>query len=290
MKLKDITTSYLATKKGVIREPGYKTLTLVFEKFTKELPSDTSDLTITMLINWRNSLFARFSPGYTRKIIIAFRAALNLALQDNLIDKNPFTAITLPAKKSKSIEPFSANETKQILENAKGNLKDFLGIAFYTGMRICEILALTKEDIDLEKGQISVTKSVYENTLYHETKTGVDRAVPIFADALPFIANRLEKNGKFLFSNKKNSHFFGSTSFNQRFKKLLQDQNIKYRSIRHTRHTFATTMIKKAINDGFSIMWVSKILGHSSLQTTLNVYTRHIQDEHLKIDRHMQIF
>lgn len=290
MSLNELIISYLATKQGSIKEPSYRALCKILWRFKNELPEDTNNIKISFLNEWKNDLSKRYSSGYARKILINFRAVLNLAQADELIAKNPFMLITIPSEKSRQIEPFTKEETRLILNLANGNLKDFLGIAFYTGMRICEILALTKEDIDLEKGHIKVTKSMFDNVLYYETKTGVDRVVPIFESALPFIKNRLKKNGNFLFSNKNKSHFFGSTSINQSFKRLLKVNHIKYRSLRHTRHTFATTMIKKAINDGFSIMWVSKILGHSSLQTTLRVYTRHIQDEHLKIDRQMQIF
>ncbi|MBE3023035.1 tyrosine-type recombinase/integrase, partial [Campylobacter sp. 7477a] len=76
----------------------------------------------------------------------------------------------------------------------------------------------------------------------------------------------------------------------RRWSKLCKECGVVYRSLRHTRHTFATHMVEKAVQGEMPLKWVSQILGHSSLDMTIKVYARFIKDEHLKIDRGLKIF
>jgi len=67
---------------------------------------------------------------------------------------------------------------------------------------------------------------------------------------------------------------------------LLEKCKITKRVMYNTRHTFATLAIKK----GIPIYNVSQILGHRNTQETLESYAKFINNEHLKIDRNIELF
>ncbi len=89
------------------------------------------------------------------------------ALYDELIERNPVSRIRLPKVTKSIIYPFTPDEVKSILQTAEMvNYKNYLNIAFFTGMRSGEIIGLKKEDIDLKNKilQIRRTRSRFGET------------------------------------------------------------------------------------------------------------------------------
>lgn len=126
------------------------------------------------------------------------------------------------------------------------HLKDIVIFAVDTAMRKGELLSLTREDVDLEKGVITVKKQ--------NTKTQKSRKVPITA-RVKEVLERLPQTGK-LFSIK-NCY----KSFNTACARAgITDLN--FHDLRHT----ATTRMIRA---GIPYMEVMKITGHTQIKTFL---------------------
>ena len=91
------------------------------------------------------------------------RAALDQAVQENLIRTNPAVGCKLPPKRSPEMQVLSRQELQRFLIQAKadGYFELFL-LDLSTGLRRGELLALQWSDLDLETGTLSVTKQVYE--------------------------------------------------------------------------------------------------------------------------------
>ena len=258
----------------------------------RTLPQNIDTITSMDIQRWLAKLQKKFAPGTVKYIIQCWRKACEFGIEKGYILKNPFLKAKHPKISIPKIEPFTKDEVRVLLERSTGRLKFYLAFAFYTGARSCEILALKWNDIDTDSMTISISKSLANGTLKNRTKTGNDRIVPIFSGLLPYI-KELEKqrNCEWVFSQNKR-HLFGSTSLlgNGRWKALLADCGIAYRTARHTRHTFASYMVEFAIQNKKPIKWVAQILGHANIDMTLKVYTRFIQNEHLNLDRDIEIF
>ena len=56
---------------------------------------------------------------------------------------------------------------------------------------------------------------------------------------------------------------------------ILRKLQLEKRGIHQTRHTFASNMLSNMENP----LWVSQMLGHKSLNMTLEIYTRYIKEE-----------
>jgi len=259
---------------------------------TKYLPKDAACIKKVDIQRWLAGLEEGLAPSTIKRVVLCWRRACEQAVEAGKLTKNPFLRAKYPKIPRSKTDPFSAEEVDLMLSKASGRLESFLAFAFYTGARCCEILALRWDDIDMEAMSISISKSLTDGLVKPRTKTGEDRIVPIFTSLAPYIA-RLEKDrdSEWVFSER-GDHLFGSTSLfgNGRWRKFLYECGIPYRSARHTRHTFATHMVERAVRGEIPLKWVSQILGHASLDMTIKVYARFLQNEHMKINREIDLF
>ena len=268
---------------------------------------------ITILdINKNLASVADYSNSMIEKIYGLINQAFNLALLNKIIQTNPFTikgAILKPksSKETKKIEALTVEEQNAFLnELNKSNdtYKDIFYIALFTGMRIGEILALKKEDIDINNKKININKTLTKDKndkiiLGKTTKTYVGtREIPFLNILTPILSNYTTEG--FLFLN--NDKFINPSTINTHFKKICKDAGIKLKTVpkkkkdttvnlktsevntHMLRHTFAT----RCIESGMSAVVLQKLLGHKDIETTLNTYTsvfnKFKEDELLKAE------
>ncbi|MCQ2725580.1 site-specific integrase [Helicobacter pylori] len=194
--------------------------------------------------------------------------------QERFIEKNPYYTITLKnAKEAKAIDPFSLEEVKSLIENAPSlRLKAFLMVAFFTGARTGEQLALMWEDINFNEKTITINKSLNELGQITSPKNKPSIREVVLLEPVEKILKELKEsepaNKKFVFIGMPKR----SSIFQRHFKKLLKTLNLKDRKLYTTRHTFASLMLSQ----GEEAMWVSKTLGHKDLNTTYKTYSHYI--------------
>ena len=164
----------------------------------------------------------------------------------------------------------------------KENTLKCLGIiiALNTGLRIGELCALKWKNIDLEKREISVKKTLQRiyNDEKKKTMIIIDspkskksvRNIPI-SNKLYEILVPLKKKYKddCFFLTGSSEKYIEPRNYENTFKDLLRKSKIKRKYKFHiTRHTFATNCIEV----GMDIKSLSEILGHASVEITLNKY------------------
>jgi len=227
--------------------------------------------------------YSRSTINNTRTLL---REAFDLAVLSEIINVNPVVAVRPPKvlKAKKKQQPFTLDEIDLILNNCHGNLKNFLGISFFTGMRGGEILALRWEDIDFSTDTISITKTVSRGMINSTKTASGERDIEMIPQVRQYFeAQRLETGLKnsFLFLKTDMKSYHGSNVwFYKKFKDLIKKLGLKDRSMHNTRHTFASIMLNNRIEP----LWVSATLGHKSLDVTLGVYTHYMpKKEKMKI-------
>lgn len=184
-------------------------------------------------------------------------------------------------------------ELAQILECNRGSLANYETGKRNTGCRRGELCALKWSDIDFDKYQISITKSLYQLTgqqaQVKPTKTNKERKVAI----PPYCINLLQQlqvqqrdrrlklgtawkgmtdNWVFTKYDGSNMHI---TTPTQNFSDFLKRHNLPHIKFHALRHTSATLLLL----NGTNIKNVAARLGHSQLQTGMYMLLRKLTEQ-----------
>lgn len=235
----------------------------------------------SLLMKFQNSCKKNgLSTSRINKLRILISMTFKDAMMDEIIDKNPLSLVkTLPKDRPNDAnkDPFSLDEMKILLKSAQGYLRTYIAIGFFTGMRSNEIIALRWSDIDFAQETISIMRGFVKGEVTATKNASSQRVIELPERLVPYLKEQYKLTGKFnntIFLSKHNTPFHDIKAIRETvWKKLFKDIDVKYRTIYSLRHTFASHMI----SNGEDITWVSRNLGHSSVQTTLDHYTKLIQ-------------
>lgn len=212
------------------------------------------------------------------------------ALLDEVIQKNPVKYIRLPKYKAPCIKPFTTLEVFNIMhESPNNNFKYYLAIAFFTGMRSGEIIALKKSDIDLKNMIIHVRKS--RNRFGETTPKTLSsiRDIPIISTLELYIKELYFLHDyDYLFVTQYHEPYRDTNVFvNDYWIPLLKKLNIEYRRPYNTRHTYATNMLYKNL---VTPLQLAQLLGHVNAKMVYEVYVNYIDSNYKDFDRNIEIY
>lgn len=226
------------------------------------------------------------------------RPAFEMAVQDDLIRKNPFgfELATVVVNDSVTREAITRAQERAFLkfiqeDNCYRKYYDGIYILFNTGLRISEFCGLTISDIDFQNKRIRVGHQLQRKRdmeyIIEDTKTkSVERYVPMSQQVVEcfrrVIANRkppkqepiIDGYTGFLFLDK-NGMPMVALHWEHYFKHILNKYNSIYKvqlpkiTPHVCRHTFCSNMARS----GMSPKTLQYIMGHSDISVTLNTYT-----------------
>ena len=204
------------------------------------------------------------------------RSALEKAVQEGLIRINPAVCCKLPPKKAREMQVLTREEIQRFLIQAKaeGYFELFL-LELTTGLRRGELLALQWDDLNLETGELQVTKQVYrtkeDGLLISQPKTKSSiRTVSLPPPLLNILKEYREGvNSRWMFpSPVKEDSPLDPAYIRTRLHFILEHAQCKQIRFHDLRHTFATL----ALQNGVDVKTVSGMLGHFSAGFTLDTY------------------
>lgn len=225
------------------------------------------------------------SANSVGSIINVVQNSLRTAFNLGYIKEFTADRIKRPKAQEKAVNCFTAYEQKQIeqavLNSKKGKMFGIL-LCLYTGLRVGELLALKWDDIDLQKGILTVSKSCHDGkdkfghyVRFEDTpKTSSSRRIiPLPRQLLPLIREAKKKSeSEFIVS--KNNKPLSVRSYQRSFDLLQRKLKIPHRGFHSLRHTFAT----RALECGMDVKTLSDILGHKSPTVTLNRYVHSLME------------
>lgn len=245
------------------------------------------ELTATVLQRFTVDLSEKgLSANTVNGIISVLKSSLKRAVALGIAEKEYTDCIVRPKQREKQVECFSKDEQRKIeqyiYEKKKTKLFGIL-LCLYTGLRIGELLALTWNDVDLQKGVISVSKSCHDGwkngayvKIVDTPKTLCsDRVIPLPKQLLSKMKeHRKQSAGEFVVGGRSE---YGAQvrSYQKTFELLLKRLNIPHKGFHSLRHTFAT----RALECGMDVKTLSEILGHKNPTITLKRYA-HSMMEH----------
>ena len=204
-----------------------------------------------------------------------FKMIFRYAVSNDIISKNPFFIPRfkqhLDELEDEKFPPFSLDEILKLIKNADDELRLFLVVAFFTGARTGEILALTFGDLDFENRQIRINKTLSDVGIVDSPKTkSSNRTI----DMLQIVYNELIK----LDSGDKSQRIFrlSRSMMRLKFNDLQVKLGYNIRRLYDTRHSFASVMLSR----GEEPMWVGcKMMGHKDLNETYRSYAKYLPKE-----------
>jgi integrase len=227
------------------------------------------------------------SPNTVNKIMILLKKIFDTGVRKSLIDKNPVDnlrklPISKPIISFWSVEEF--NEFRKLITEDEISYDLFFTIAFFTGMRMGEILALNWYDVNLITSTIHVTKTAYfVNNVNHinstKTRAGT-RLITINNKLTAMLRDWKEKQLDLLkefTTDTESLQIIQSTPIaitknmvDKKFKQILsRNNNLKKIRIHDLRHSHASLLI----NQGEDYLVVKERLGHASITTTIDTYS-----------------
>lgn len=233
------------------------------------------------------------SNSSIKKLKEQFGQAFKYAISRGYINVNPMSIVLTPKsiKKDKKVRALTFDEQEQFVEwLTKQNIEDFqyrnvFLIQMFMGLRIGEVLALRRGDIDLRHNRIKISKTL--TTLADGTITMSDspkteagnREVPIVPQILPYIMEQIEvsknyennEDEKLLFRplNATKNIYVDRENVNNTLKTTLKKNfGIVGITTHSLRHTYGT----RCIEAGMQPTVVQRNMGHTDVSVTLNVY------------------
>jgi integrase len=220
-----------------------------------------------------------------------FRAAVQAAFAERLIAENPAQKRIFRKEKGHKARVLTVYEQRIVTRYATEKCDFPVLIALYAGLRIGEICALRWGDISWEERSLTVRASAQRINLHQknsEKKTELVITKPKTEESLrtvyvpAFIVQQLQ----ILFSQGQSNEFIFGDGDKPADPRLIQKhcslmaQALGLTGVHfHTfRHSYATRLLEM----GVDIKTVSALLGHSSVQTTLNFYA-HSTPEHQRL-------
>ena len=219
------------------------------------------------------------SASYVRDIIIVFKVMLSYA-QEEYGFKLSLKNVVLPKMEKKSITRISDTEQKRLIGYLKANMSlTAFGIllSLCMGLRIGELCGLKWDDIDFQHKILHIHRTVQRITSANGTrKTKIAISAPKSATSSRDIAIPQSLMRYFRMFRDKADFFILSGSekpveprtMQYRYKKILKSAEIGNHNYHKLRHTFATNCAEH----GFDLKTLSTVLGHSSVNLTLNRY------------------
>lgn len=230
------------------------------------------------------------------------------ALNDNFVVKNPAKGIKIARDEKKEMRVLTKEEQAEFFDCCKGTFYDNLFIvAVTTGLRQGELCALTWDDIDLEKKEISVTKTLIYQKLdgdtkkeFHidppKTKTSkrkipINRQCEIALKKQYLLRNNImaRKSAKPLkgYENLLFVTKYGTPICDQimidAIDRIIDEINLCHDELeqfeKFTPHCFRHTFATRCFEANIAPKVVQGFLGHASLQMTMDLYTHVLEKQ-----------
>lgn len=248
--------------------------------FFKNLKLD--DITSVVIRKWQNKLLKEINPKtqkpysqtYIKTINNQLVAIFNYAVKYHSLKNNPcHLAGSIGKKNAEEMEIWTLEEFQKFIDTVKHKYISYVGfiVLFWTGMRIGELLALTKKDVDLERKTITINKSYQRlkgKDVITPPKTPKSKREIIISD---FIVELLKEYISKLYEPHSSTRIFPCTKhqFEHDIVTYSQKAGVKRIRIHDLRHSHASYLINHNVN----ILAISQRLGHEKIETTLNIYS-----------------
>ena len=223
------------------------------------------------------------SDSMVRKIHMMLHEAMEVAVRERYIVRNPTDNTTIPKKTTTEKQVLDDSQLNRFLEaiQCEPYWHDFFYVEVMTGLRRGEICGIKWSDIDFNEGTLCIKRSVSTKegggVSIGETKTdaGVRTIIMPPSVATLLWKKRSDAINEWVFPHYTNpSDPLHPSSAYKKLKTLLKRLELPLLRFHDLRHTFAT----QATDGGVDPKTLAGILGHTDASFTLDTYTHVTSD------------
>lgn len=260
-----------------------------------------------------NKMFedGRYSYGTMELTQITLHAIFKGAIENGYLYRNPAEGLKLKRRdEEEERRVLTRDEQKTFKEYAKNTLySNAYCLVLETGLRAGEVGGLKWEDIDFENKVLYVKRTILQDPKKGGFYFGIPktrdskRKIPLTNEAVSILQDQKILQNKLKLKSKEwntewdglvfttvNGNPVGSSTFRMMMIRVVNNINLDrkcesgdntYEEFAHVymhalRHTFAT----RCIENGIQPKTLQKLLGHSTLSTTMDLYV-HVTDDHI---------
>lgn len=260
-----------------------------------------------------NDMFenGRYSFGTMELTQITLHAIFKGAIENGYLFRNPAEGLKLKRRdEEEERRVLTRDEQRTFIEYAKDSLySNAYRLVLETGLRAGEIGGLQWQDIDIENKTLYVKRTMLQDPkkggfFFGTPKTKHSkRKIPLTNEAISILNNQKILQNKLKTKSKDwntnwdglvfttiNGNPVGSSTFRMMMIRIVNNINLDrkcssedgtYEEFKHAymhalRHTFAT----RCIENGVQPKTLQKILGHSTLAVTMDLYV-HVTEDHI---------
>lgn len=233
------------------------TINNALSKVDKKVTHVTTDDLRNYLNNYqKESGASKVTVDNIRRILSSFYAWLE---DENYIVKSPVRRIH-KVKTGKTVKETYSDEALEEMRDHAGNSRDLamIDLLASTGMRVGELVKLNRQDIDFQNRECVVTgKGDKQRKVYFDARTKIHLS--------RYLEERTDDNEALFVSLLAPSERLQISGVEIRLRNLGKQLNIP----KVHPHKFRRTLATMAIDKGMPIEQVQHLLGHQSLDTTL---------------------
>lgn len=291
MIMKDFILDFLEKYKTNLSITTYNVYMRTCKKYIIPLLGDTklSNIRPIHIQNYVDDLVGLLSPKTIKIHLNILNLAFKRAYRLKLIKENVVQYIEVPKGKKFKNEIYNSEDMRLLLEKSKGTSLELpIVIASGLGLRISEILGLTWNNIDFNDYTITVDKITVRDggkVILKDPKTESSvRTITAPKEIISMLKqlkkDRLsaklkgEKSHRELIFYDKNLDPIAPDVISKKFKYFLEINNLKHIRFHDLRHSHVTMLIEAKV----PIKVISERVGHSSVNTTLNIYSHALKE------------
>lgn len=269
-----------------------------------------SSITNNDILNWRKELLygeTNYDPAKRRNktgravrtvdyYLAILRQILDFAVSNKIITYQPFEGVKRLRKGQTKPDPLLMHEYQQLWNVAPSKQKNMWQFCVYTGIRPGELCALAWEDIDLEAGEVHISRNLTQQGFFGPPKTNAGyRTIKLLDPALQALQAQKKITGDaprvqitihhrefgkteeqklhFVFMPRpcrgKQPAYYSVNSIKSLWDITVRKAGIRRRRPYQTRHTYACWMLSAGANPAF----IASQMGHENAEMVYTVYS-----------------
>ena len=277
MNFEDFVSLYMDDVKNRIRLNTFRTKEYIIN--TKIIPyfgaMQIKDIKAVTIRTWQNELIKmNYSQTYLKTINNQLTAVFNYAAKYYDLKSNPASkAGSIGKGRAETMQFWTKDEFDLFIDHLMDKHESYVMflVLYWTGIRIGELLALTKSDFNYEAKTMTISKSyqrIDKQDVITDPKTPKSKRTVTLPN---FLIEDLKEFFERLFGLKEKDRVFPYTKsfIHNEMKRGVKLSGVKKIRVHDLRHSHASLLVEM----GFTPVAIADRLGHDRVETTLNTYS-----------------